>query len=56
MYLVAITLACMAIMLLAAIDAWATRQHFVRLSSEHLATQIKLARELGREQTRFHDG
>jgi hypothetical protein len=56
MYLVAITLACVAIMMLAALDAWATRQNFMRLRSEQLATQIKLARELSREQTRFHDG
>ena len=56
LYLVAITLACVAIMLLAALDSWATRQNFLRLRSEQLATQIKLARELGREQTRFHDG
>jgi hypothetical protein len=46
----------MAIMMLAALDAWATRQNFLRLRSEQLATQIKLARELSREQTRFHDG
>jgi hypothetical protein len=52
----AITLACMAIMLLAALDTWATRQNFMRLRSEQLATQIKLARELGRDQTRLHDG
>jgi hypothetical protein len=56
LYLVAITLACMAIMLLAALDAWSTRQNFLRLRSEQTASQIKLARELGREQTRFHDG
>src|SRR3977135_3619607 len=31
MYLVGITLACMAIMMLAALDAWATRQNFLRL-------------------------
>ena len=56
LYVVAITLACVAIMLLAALDSWATRQNFLRLRSEQLATQIKLARELGREQMRFHDG
>lgn len=56
LYLVAITLACLAIMLLAALDSWATRQNFLRLRSEQLATQIKLSRDLGREQTRFHDG
>jgi hypothetical protein len=56
LYLIAITLACVAIMLLAALDSWATRQNFLRLRSEQLTSQIKLARELGREQTRFHDG
>lgn len=56
LYLMAITLACLAIMLLAMLDAWATRQHFLRLRSEQMAAQIKLARELSREQTRFNDG
>ena len=53
LYLVAITLACVAIMMLAALDAWATRQNFLRLRSEQLATQIKLSRELGIESS--HD-
>src|SRR3954454_8515490 len=48
LYLGGITLACMAIMMLAALDAWATRQNFVRLRSEQLTQRIKLARELGR--------
>ena len=56
LYLLAITLACVAIMMLAMLDAWATRQHFLRLRSEQIAAQVKLARELGREQTRFNDG
>jgi VIT1/CCC1 family predicted Fe2+/Mn2+ transporter len=56
LYLVAITLACMAIMMLAALDAWATRQNFLRLRSEQMAMQIKVARDLGREQSRYHDG
>src|SRR5712671_3320055 len=56
LYLVAISLACMAIMLLAALDAWASRQNFLRLRSEQLATEIKLSRDLGRERPRFHDG
>ncbi len=56
LYLAAISAACLAIMLLAAIDAWATRQNFARLRSEQLAAQIKLARDLGRDPTRFHDG
>jgi hypothetical protein len=50
LYLTAISLACMAIMLLAALDAWATRQNFIRMRSEHLADQIKLARELARDE------
>jgi hypothetical protein len=56
LYLVAISLACLAIMLLAALDAWATRQNFLRMHSEQLATEIKLARDLGRERPRYHDG
>jgi hypothetical protein len=56
LYLFAITLACLAIMILAALDAWATRQNYLRLRSEQLAAQIKVSRDLGREQTRFHDG
>ena len=56
LYLIGITLACMAIMLLAALDAWATRQNFLRLRSEQIAAQVKLTRELGKKQTRYHDG
>lgn len=56
MYLLAISLACFAILLLAAADAWATRQHFLRLRSEHLAAQVKLMRELGREQAQRRNG
>jgi hypothetical protein len=56
LYLVAISLACVAIMMLAALDAWASRQNFMRLRSEQLANQVQLARDLSREQTRFHDG
>jgi hypothetical protein len=46
LYLVAITLACLAIMILAALDAWATRQNFMRMRTEQLAAQIRLTREL----------
>ena len=56
LYLLAITLACMAIMLLAALDVWATRQNFLRLRNEQLAAHVKLASQLTREQTRSHDG
>lgn len=47
LYLMAVTLACGAIILLAALDLWATRQNFLRLRSEQVAAQIKLARKLG---------
>jgi peptidoglycan/LPS O-acetylase OafA/YrhL len=50
LYLTWLMMACMAILLLAALDAWATRQNFVRLQSEHLSAKIKLARELGRDE------
>jgi hypothetical protein len=46
LYVVSLAGACLSITLLAGIDAWATRQNFARLRSEHLAAQIKLAREL----------
>ena len=48
-YVASLASACGCIMVLAAIDVWATRQNFVRLRSEQLAAQIKLARELKRE-------
>ncbi len=37
--------ACLCIVLLAGLDAWATRQNFARLRSEQLTAQIKLSRE-----------
>ncbi len=48
-YVAGLGAACLAIMLLAAIDAWASRQYFVRLRNEQLAAQVQLARELRRE-------
>jgi hypothetical protein len=45
-YLGSITGACLAITILAAIDAWATRQHFARLRSQFLTAQAQLSREL----------
>ena len=45
-YLASLAGACLAIVLLATMDAWATRQHFARLHSEHVAAQAKLAMEL----------
>ncbi len=56
LYLLAISTACLAILLLAALDAWATRQNFNRLRSEHVAAQLQLARELGSDNARLHDG
>jgi hypothetical protein len=49
LYLLSIACACLAITVLAAIDAWATRQHYARLHSQHLAAQAKLAREVQRD-------
>jgi hypothetical protein len=49
LYVASLAGACLGIVLLAALDAWATRQNFARLRNEQLAAQIKLARELSRE-------
>jgi hypothetical protein len=46
-YVAALGGSCVAIMLLAAIDAWASRQNYVRLQTEQLAAQIRLTREVG---------
>ena len=48
LYLLFLAGACLSIMLLAGLDAWATRQYYARLRSEQLTAQIKLARELAR--------
>ena len=48
-YLISISGACLAITLLAAIDAWATRQYFARLRSQNLAAHVQLVRELRSE-------
>jgi hypothetical protein len=55
LYVASLAGACLCIVVLAGLDAWATRQHFARLRSEQLAAQIKLARELTRN-IRTHDG
>jgi hypothetical protein len=47
-YVASLAGACGCIVLLAALDAWASRQNYVRLRNEQLADQVKLARELGR--------
>jgi hypothetical protein len=49
LYVVSLAAACLCILLLAGLDAWATRAHFARLRSEQLAAQIKLARKLSRD-------
>jgi hypothetical protein len=50
LYLIFLAGACLLIMLLAALDAWATRQYYARMRSEQLTAQIKLARELAKAQ------
>lgn len=49
LYVASLGGACVCIMLLGALDAWATRQNYARLRSEQLADQVKLARELSRD-------
>jgi hypothetical protein len=48
LYVASLVGACACIMLLAALDAWASRQNYTRLRNEQLAAQMKLARELER--------
>jgi hypothetical protein len=45
-YLAALVGACCCIMLSGLLDFWATRQNLRRIQNEHLAEQIKLAREV----------
>ena len=45
-YLASLSGACGCIMVLASLDAWATRQYYAHLRNEQLTAQIKLAREL----------
>jgi hypothetical protein len=45
-YLLFLAGACACIMVLAGLDAWATRQYYARLRTEQLTAQIKLTREL----------
>jgi hypothetical protein len=47
--------ACACIMLLAAIDVWATRQNYARLRSEQLTAQVKLVQELRRNSRDVND-
>jgi hypothetical protein len=46
LYVASLGGACVCIMMLGALDAWATRQNYARLRSEQLAAQVKLVREL----------
>ena len=46
LYLAVLVVACACIMLLALLDAWATRQYSRRLEGERLAAELKLAMEL----------
>ena len=43
LYVAALGFACLWILLLAALDAWAIRQNFARVRGEQLAAQVKLA-------------
>src|SRR4051794_15358957 len=55
LYLTATTGACLAILFLAFLDAWATRQNFLRARGEQLAAEVKLARDLAREHAHRND-
>jgi hypothetical protein len=46
LYLAFISAACLAIVLLAAIDAWSTRHYFARMRHQTMAEQVRLVREL----------
>ena len=46
LYLVTVTGACFAIVVLALMDAWASRQQYARIRTEHLTAEVKLSREL----------
>jgi hypothetical protein len=48
-YVASLLGACACMMLLAALDVWATRQNYARLRAEQLAAQIKMAREIARD-------
>jgi hypothetical protein len=48
LYVMLLASACLSIMFLAALDAWATRQYYARLRSEQLTAQIRLARDLAK--------
>jgi hypothetical protein len=50
LYLAWLTISCGCIMLLALLDAWASRQNYARIRSEQIAAELKLARELSRDE------
>jgi hypothetical protein len=54
LYVASLAGACGCMTILAAIDAWATHQNYVRLRNEQIAAQLKVAREvrLAREASR----
>jgi hypothetical protein len=54
-YLASIAGSCLAIVILAAIDAWATRQHVARLRLQVLAAQAKMATEMRRDSSQGTD-
>jgi hypothetical protein len=50
LYMLAMGIACGCMMILAALDVFATRHNLARLKSEQLAAEIKLVRELRRDE------
>jgi len=54
-YVASLAGGCLCLVLLAGLDALATRQNFARRRSEHMAEQITLVREMTRD-TASHDG
>jgi hypothetical protein len=51
-YLATLVSACGCILLLAMLDAWATRQHYRRLIGERVTAELRLAAELQRARER----
>jgi hypothetical protein len=51
-YVASLAGACLCIVLLAGLDAWASQQNYRRLRSEQLTSQLKMARELARNASR----
>jgi hypothetical protein len=55
LYLATLAGPCLGLIVLAAMDAWATRQHFARLHSQHVAAQVKLVQELSQDSSKGTD-